>query len=143
MFRNFRRSAGICPQLALCKMSTNSGNKKLMTKHGVYRTSNTRNLTVRYKVFGNDLSGTFSQLDTRHANYNGHSVFMYIVGHKPDPVNLAIQLAGAGGLLTVALSVWTNAHGNFQTGTSLSTRQPRSLLIGPWMNFRLTANAIA
>ena len=28
-------------------------------------------LTVSYKVFGNDLSGTFSQLDTRHANYNG------------------------------------------------------------------------
>src|ERR1043166_168016 len=28
-------------------------------------------LTVSYKVFGNDLSGTFSQLDQRHANYNG------------------------------------------------------------------------
>ena len=28
-------------------------------------------LTVSYKVFGNDLDGTFSQLDTRHANYNG------------------------------------------------------------------------
>src|ERR1041384_7602673 len=37
-------------------------------------------LTVSYKVFGNDLSGTFSQLDTRHANYNGGSIFMYIVG---------------------------------------------------------------
>jgi predicted metalloprotease with PDZ domain len=31
-------------------------------------------LTVSYKVFGNDLSGTFSQLDTRHANYNGGSI---------------------------------------------------------------------
>src|SRR5829696_1866783 len=40
-------------------------------------------LTVSYKVFGNDLSGTFSQLDTRDANYNGGSIFMYIVGHKP------------------------------------------------------------
>ncbi|HKP80534.1 MAG TPA: PDZ domain-containing protein [Pyrinomonadaceae bacterium] len=48
-------------------------------------------LTVSYKVFGNDLSGTFSQLDTRHANYNGASIFMYIVGHKPDPVKLSIQ----------------------------------------------------
>src|SRR3954471_16153919 len=28
-------------------------------------------ITVSYKVFGNDLSGTFSQLDERHANYNG------------------------------------------------------------------------
>src|ERR1043165_3294038 len=48
-------------------------------------------LTVSYKVFGNDLSGTFSQLDTRHANYNGGSIFMYIVGHKPDPVKLQIN----------------------------------------------------
>src|SRR5574338_1484365 len=47
-------------------------------------------ITVSYKVFGNDLSGTFSQLDNRHANYNGGSIFMYIVGHKPDPVKLTI-----------------------------------------------------
>jgi predicted metalloprotease with PDZ domain len=49
------------------------------------------NITVSYKVFANDLSGTFSQLDNRHANYNGGSIFMYVVGHKPDPVKLTIQ----------------------------------------------------
>ena len=48
-------------------------------------------VTISYKVFGNDLSGTFSQLDTRHANYNGASIFMYVVGHKPNPVKLDIQ----------------------------------------------------
>jgi len=48
-------------------------------------------ITISYKVFGNDLSGTFSQLDSRHANYNGASIFMYIVGHKADPVKLSIQ----------------------------------------------------
>ncbi len=48
-------------------------------------------LTVSYKVFANDLDGTFSQLNTRHANYNGGSIFMYVVGHKPDPVKLTIQ----------------------------------------------------
>lgn len=52
---------------------------------------NTQSLTIRYKVFGNDLSGTFSQLDTRHANFNGGSVFMYVVNHKPDPVKLVID----------------------------------------------------
>ena len=50
-----------------------------------------RTLTISYKVFGNDLSGTFSQLDPRHANYNGASIFMYVVGHKGDPVKLAIN----------------------------------------------------
>ena len=48
-------------------------------------------LNVSYKVFGNDLDGTFSQLDSRHANYNGGSIFMYVVGHKPDPVKLEIN----------------------------------------------------
>lgn len=48
-------------------------------------------LTLTYKVFANDLSGTHSQLDSRHANYNGHTIFMYIVGHKGDPVKLSIN----------------------------------------------------
>ena len=48
-------------------------------------------LTISYKVFANDLSGTFSQLDLRHANYNGASIFMYVVDHKPDPVKLTIH----------------------------------------------------
>ena len=48
-------------------------------------------LMFSYKVFGNDLSGTFSQLDSRHANINGGCVFMYVVNHKPDPVSLSIK----------------------------------------------------
>ncbi len=48
-------------------------------------------LTFSYKVFANDLSGTFSQLDSRHANFNGGCVFMYVVNHKQDPVSLSIN----------------------------------------------------
>jgi predicted metalloprotease with PDZ domain len=44
-----------------------------------------------YKVFANDLSGTFSELDSRHANFNGGCIFMYVVNHKPDPVALSIN----------------------------------------------------
>jgi predicted metalloprotease with PDZ domain len=44
-----------------------------------------------YKVFANDLSGTFSQLDSRHANFNGGCVFMYVVSHKQEPVGLSIN----------------------------------------------------
>ena len=45
-----------------------------------------KKVEVNYKVFANNLSGTFSQLDERHANFNGGTVFMYIVNHKQDPV---------------------------------------------------------
>ncbi len=44
-----------------------------------------------YKVFANDLSGTFSKLDSRHANFNGGCIFMSVVNHKPDPVSLSIN----------------------------------------------------
>lgn len=48
-------------------------------------------LMFSYKVFANDLSGTFSQLDARHANFNGGCIFMYVINHKQDPVALSIN----------------------------------------------------
>jgi predicted metalloprotease with PDZ domain len=50
-----------------------------------------RAVTITYKVFGDDLSGTYAQLNVGHANYTGGELFMYIVGHKPDAVELHIQ----------------------------------------------------
>jgi predicted metalloprotease with PDZ domain len=55
------------------------------------RAAGNQTLSLSYKVFADDLSGTFSQLDERHANFNGGSIFMYIVNHKPDPVSLQIE----------------------------------------------------
>ncbi|HEY8176595.1 MAG TPA: hypothetical protein VIF32_12930 [Gemmatimonadaceae bacterium] len=50
-----------------------------------------RSLRVTYRVFANaPMSGTFSVLDTLHANWNGPSLFMYVDGHKQDPVSLAV-----------------------------------------------------
>lgn len=48
-------------------------------------------VTFSYKVYADDLSGTFSQLDERHANFNGGSVFVYVVGHKQDAVALKVN----------------------------------------------------
>ena len=55
-------------------------------------TAGARSISVHYRVFANTLSGTFSVLDTAHANWNGASVFMYVVDHKPDPVTLLVEL---------------------------------------------------
>lgn len=55
------------------------------------QTNGRKVIEVDYKVYGDDLSGTFSQLNERHANFNGGSLFMYVVGHKPDPVTLKIN----------------------------------------------------
>ena len=86
--QEFQALGGICPPEAKCKMSTLPVTR---VDDQTWRVATMNSLTVRYKVFGNDLSGTFSQLDPRHANYNGHSIFMYVVNHKPDPVKLVID----------------------------------------------------
>ena len=88
--QEFQALGGICPPLAQCKMATFPVTR-VDDQTWRVSTMNTHSLTIRYKVFGNDLSGTFSQLDDRHANYNGGSIFMYIVNHKPDPVKLVID----------------------------------------------------
>jgi predicted metalloprotease with PDZ domain len=45
---------------------------------------------IHYRVFENDLSGTFAQFDPTHADINGASVYMYLAGHKRDPITLSI-----------------------------------------------------
>ncbi|HEX8423565.1 MAG TPA: hypothetical protein VF634_09140 [Pyrinomonadaceae bacterium] len=59
-------------------------------------------VALSYKVFANDLSGTFSQLDARHANFNGGSLFMYVVGHKQDPVRLSIDAPAGWRIINAA-----------------------------------------
>ncbi|MEO6211720.1 MAG: hypothetical protein ABIQ10_16545 [Gemmatimonadaceae bacterium] len=54
------------------------------------RTHGIADARISYRVFANTLSGTFSVLDTAHANWNGASLFVYVVGHKPDPVHLTV-----------------------------------------------------
>lgn len=62
---------------------------------------------VRYRVYGNDLTGSFSQFDTTHAAVNGASVFMYVAGHKPDPVTLTVN-APAGWKIVSGFSLSTS-----------------------------------
>jgi predicted metalloprotease with PDZ domain len=54
-------------------------------------TGGSAEVRVRYEVYGNDLNGSFSQIDTTHANLNGASIFMYLSGHKPDPIHLNVE----------------------------------------------------
>jgi predicted metalloprotease with PDZ domain len=83
-------SGGVCPPDAKCKMAV-APITRVDNQTWRVQLQGNRGVTLKYKVFGDDLSGTFSQLDDRHANYNGASVFMYIVGHKQDPVKLHID----------------------------------------------------
>ena len=89
--QEFRAFDGICSPPTTCANKATRTVTRIDDQTWSVAPANSTTITVSYKVFANDLSGTFSQLDDRHANYNGGSIFMYIVGHKPDPVKLAIQ----------------------------------------------------
>jgi predicted metalloprotease with PDZ domain len=65
--------------------------EKLDSQTWRVETRGNRSLSVAYKVFGNDLSGTYAQLDGTHGNFNGGEIFMYLAGHKQDGVELRIQ----------------------------------------------------
>jgi len=88
--QEFSGRLGTCPETADCTLPEAPVTR---IDDQTWRVSlrNTHSATISYKVFGNDLSGTFSQLDSRHANFNGGSIFMYVVNHKQDPVNLLID----------------------------------------------------
>lgn len=45
---------------------------------------------VSYRMFADTLSGTFSQLDDRHASVNGPSLFAYVVGRQTEPIELEV-----------------------------------------------------
>ena len=61
-----------------------NGSRWVVPLHGAHA------VTITYRVFANALSGTYSVLDTAHANWNGAGLFMYVENHKPDPVTLTI-----------------------------------------------------
>lgn len=80
---------GTCPPQTKCKAKVYAV-ERVDTQTWRVKSEGDRRVTITYKVFANNLSGTFSQLDERHANYNGGTIFMYAVNHKPDPVSLKI-----------------------------------------------------
>lgn len=87
---DFAAKSVVCDEQNRCRTETPEITR-IDTQTWRIATGSTRTLTVSYKVFGDDLSGTYSKLETRHANYNGGSLFMYVVDHKADPVTLEID----------------------------------------------------
>jgi predicted metalloprotease with PDZ domain len=54
--------------------------------------SGASSVTVQYQVFGNTLRNNQAQYDERHAFIAGPSVWMYLVGSKERPIELAIDV---------------------------------------------------
>src|SRR2546426_12408099 len=90
-------ATGICPPDSRCDMAMRPVTR---VDDQTWRVPfmNSSSLTITYKVFANDLSGTFSQLDARHANFNGCCVFMKVVNLNDGTVAHTIELPKDEGL---------------------------------------------
>lgn len=89
--QEFKAASTTCPPQKDCEPGQKLPVTRLDDQTWRVETRGQRRLEVSYRVYGDDLSGTFSQLNERHANFNGGSVFMYVVGHKQDPVTLKVE----------------------------------------------------
>ena len=91
------RATAYCPPGAMCKQAPMSVTRldtqtwRVRPEAAEGQAAQLSSVTFAYKVFADDLSGTFSQLDARHANFNGGSVFVYVVGHKQDAAVLKVN----------------------------------------------------
>lgn len=69
---------------------------------------------MTYQVWWNDLNGSTSQIDSTHINLNPGSIFVYVLGHKRDPV--AVRYEGPAGWKVLNGAVTGIADGDPQPG---------------------------
>ena len=63
------------------------------TDKSTWRVNNNgaKRIEVNYKVYADNLSGEYSQLNDQHAFLDGAGIYMYIVDAKSNPVSLSIE----------------------------------------------------
>src|SRR5260370_10153025 len=77
------RAESRCPPNFACEQIilpiTRADDQTLRVQIGGFKLiDNIKRFKFSYKVFANDLSGTFSELDSRHANFNGGLFFFFL-----------------------------------------------------------------
>jgi predicted metalloprotease with PDZ domain len=63
---------------------------KLAKNHWQIETADASEITVRYRVFANELSVRTNHLDTTHGYFNGAALFFFIPGFEQQPIRVTI-----------------------------------------------------
>jgi predicted metalloprotease with PDZ domain len=64
--------------------------RKISKNHWQIETANTSEITVRYRVFANELSVRTNHLDSTHGYFNGAALFFFIPGWEQQPIRVTI-----------------------------------------------------
>lgn len=63
---------------------------KIAKNHWQIETASSSKITVRYRVFANELSVRTNHLDTTHGYFNGAALFLFIPGFEQQPIQVEI-----------------------------------------------------
>ncbi|MDP8962835.1 MAG: peptidase M61, partial [Cyanobacteriota bacterium] len=63
---------------------------KLSKNHWQIETADTSEITVRYRVFANELTVRTNHLDASHGYFNGTALFFFIPGFEQQPIQITI-----------------------------------------------------
>ncbi|MGF1675044.1 MAG: M61 family metallopeptidase [Rivularia sp. (in: cyanobacteria)] len=76
--------------------SATSGNKtltwrKISKNHWQVDADNVSEITIKYRIFANELTVRTNHLDSTHGYFNGAALFFRIPGFEREPINITIQ----------------------------------------------------
>ncbi len=91
--------------LPICKVAKN---------HWQIETASTSKITVRYRVFANELSVRTNHLDATHGYFNGAALFLFIPGFEQQPIQITITLPKSEWQVTTTLPLVSGHTNTFE-----------------------------
>ncbi|HIK17108.1 MAG TPA: M61 family metallopeptidase [Leptolyngbyaceae cyanobacterium M33_DOE_097] len=86
--------------------------RKLSKNHWQIDTAGCRTITVRYRVYANELTVRTNHLDQTHGYFNGAALFFYVAGYQRQPYQIAIA-PPANWHVSTALAALADATNTF------------------------------
>ena len=78
--------------------------RKVSKNHWEIVTDNSQTITVKYRVFANDLTVRTNHLDRTHGYFNGAALFMFIPGLQQQPITIEILPPDTGWQISTTLT---------------------------------------
>ncbi|NRB07281.1 MAG: M61 family metallopeptidase [Richelia sp.] len=87
--------------------------RKISKNHWQVETSNITEVTVRYRVFANELSVRTNHLDSSHGYFNGAALFLRVIGWEQQPMQITIIPPNEEWQVTTGLPQISNKYHTF------------------------------
>lgn len=104
--------------------------KKVSKNRWQVATENCSEITVRYRVYANDLTVRTNHLDTTHGYFNGAALFLFIPGWERQPIRVNIIPPYSDWRVSTALSVVDDRQANIFEAADFDTLVDSPVEIG-------------